>query len=153
MEVCFQRIYNLGLSIYDDRHLPGRNLGMFSGSSMQVDPDIPDAHMLRGWYDSSGSNTSFRSQGGGLGVSTLGGGATFRREDVKTLNVVQETLLGLGDKPDYFSARVRVVHVKQENVSYTACPGPNCQKKVIEQDDGSWRCEKCGKSYPECEYR
>jgi len=120
---------------------------------MQIDPDIQDAHMLRGWYDDSGSRTSFRSQGGGVGSSSLGGAVGFRREEVKDLNVVQETLLGLGDKPDYFSARVRVVHVKQENISYTACPGLNCQKKVIEQDDGSWRCEKCGKSYPDCEYR
>ena len=119
---------------------------------MQIDPDIQEAHMLRGWYDNSGSHTSFRSQSGGLGLSS-GGPMGFRREDVKTLNVVQETLLGLGDKPDYFNSRVRVVHVKQENISYTACPGPNCQKKVIEQDDGSWRCEKCGKSYPDCEYR
>lgn len=126
---------------------------MFSGSSMQADPDLPEAHLLRGWYDQSGNRSAFRTQTGGAGG--MGGGAAggFRREEVKPLNVVQDTLLGLGDKPDYFSARVRVVHVKQENISYTSCPGPNCQKKVIEQDDGTWRCEKCAKSYPDCEYR
>lgn len=118
---------------------------------MQTDPDIPEAHLLRGWYDTTGTSTSFRSTGTGGGGG--GGAGGFRREEVKTLDVVQDTLLGLGDKPDYFSARARVVHIKQENISYTACPGQGCQKKVIEQDDGTWRCEKCAKSYPDCEYR
>lgn len=122
---------------------------MFSNSSMQLDPDIPDAHLLRGWYDSQGTNTSFRS----FGNSSGGGSRGFNRSEVKSLQVVQETLLGMNDKPDYFSSRVRVVHVRTENISYTACPGPGCSRKVMEQDDGSWRCEKCGKSYPECEYR
>lgn len=121
---------------------------MSGGSSLQTDPDISDAHLLRGWYDQSGNQTSFRAQtGGGGGI----GASAFRRDEVKSFNVVQETLLGLGDKPDYFSSRARIVHVKPDNISYTACP--NCQKKVIEQDDGSWRCEKCAKSYPECDYR
>ncbi|KAF8315225.1 replication factor-A protein 1 [Clavulina sp. PMI_390] len=136
----------------------GRTLSMSAGSTMTADPDLESAHLLRGWYDSQGSNTLFRAQSGGGGVmggagGGGGGGGGFRRDEVKPLQVVQETLLGMGDKPDYFNSKVRVVHVKNENMSYTSCPGEGCQKKVIEQDDGSWRCEKCNKSYPNCEYR
>jgi replication factor A1 len=125
---------------------------MYSSSSHQVDPDLPQAHELRGWYDKTGTNTSFRSQGGGSGFAG-GAAAGFRRDEVKTLAVVQDTLLGVGDKPDYFNAKIRVVHIRPENISYTACPGTGCQKKVLETDEGTWRCEKCGKSYPNCEYR
>ena len=130
----------------------GRSLSMFSSSTHALDPDIPEAHELRGWYDASAGGSSFRSQAG-ASAGLSGGSGAFRRDDVKTLAVAQETLLGIGDKPDYFNARVRIVHVRNENMSYTSCPGENCQKKVIEQDDGSWRCEKCGRSYPNCEYR
>ena len=36
---------------------------------------------------------------------------------------------------------------------YQACPSEDCNKKVIEEGDGSYRCEKCNKTYPEFKYR
>ena len=131
----------------------GRTLSTYSGSTFTIDPDIPQAHALRGWYDNQGASTVFRAQSAGGAAAGGGGSGTFNRSELKTLGVVQDTLHGLGDKPDYFSARATVIHVKPDNLSYTSCPGPNCQKKVIEQEDGSWRCEKCAKSYDHCEYR
>jgi replication factor A1 len=127
---------------------------MFSGSTMTVDPDIPQAHALRGWYDNQGTSTTFRAQTTiGAAAGAGGGFGTFNYSELKTIGVVQDTLHGLGDKPDYFSTRATVIHIKSDNMSYTSCPGLNCQKKVLEQDDGSWRCEKCAKSYDHCEYR
>ena len=120
---------------------------------MALDPDIPDAHSLRGWYDSVGSNVSYRSQSSGGGGVGAGGNQTFDSKEAKPINIIQDTLLGLGDKPDYFSTRVTVLHVKSENLFYTACPGASCSKKVMSADDGSWRCEKCNRSYDHCEYR
>jgi len=132
----------------------GRTLSMFSGSTMTIDPDIPQAHALRGWYDNQGTSTAFRAQTTlGAAAGAGGGFGTFNYSELKTIGVVQDTLHGLGDKPDYFSTRATVIHIKSDNMSYTSCPGLNCQKKVLEQDDGSWRCEKCAKSYDHCEYR
>ena len=128
---------------------------MFSGSTMQVDPDMSQAHLLRGWYDQGGKTDPFRSQSSGGGAGTAGtafpGG--FNHSDLYPIAIAQDKFLGLGEKPDYFSLHGTVVYVREENIYYTSCPGPNCQKKVFEQDDGSWRCEKCGKSYESCEYR
>ena len=34
-----------------------------------------------------------------------------------------------------------------------ACPSAECNKKVIEEGDGAYRCEKCNKTYPDFKYR
>lgn len=34
-----------------------------------------------------------------------------------------------------------------------ACPSPECNKKVIEEGDGTYRCEKCNKTHPDFKYR
>lgn len=34
-----------------------------------------------------------------------------------------------------------------------ACPGDSCNKKVVDQGDGTFRCEKCQQSYPNFQYR
>lgn len=34
-----------------------------------------------------------------------------------------------------------------------ACPSAECNKKVIEEGHGAYRCEKCNKTYPDFKYR
>ena len=63
---------------------------------------------------------------------------------------------GLGqqeDKPDYFNLRATVMFTKSENFSYPACPGDKCSKKVSQEDEHEWKCEKCDKIYEAPEYR
>jgi len=43
--------------------------------------------------------------------------------------------------------------MKKENLSYPACPGDKCGKKVHMEDNDSWRCEKCDRLYPAPDYR
>ena len=54
----------------------GRSLSTLMSSLLMVDPDIPEAHQLRGWFDNVGKNeqsTSLSDQrgGGGGGESSL----------------------------------------------------------------------------------
>jgi replication factor A1 len=51
------------------------------------------------------------------------------------------------------SLRASVVYVKNTTVAYPACSTPGCNKKVIEENPGSWWCEKCQASFPEPQYR
>ncbi|KDQ61103.1 hypothetical protein JAAARDRAFT_124049 [Jaapia argillacea MUCL 33604] len=127
----------------------GVSLSMYHSSTMALDPDIPEAHALRGWYDGVGANQSFQS----LSNSTMSGGATggFNRAEMRTLNDVKESQLGEG-KQDYFSCRASIMHIKGETIAYPACPTEGCNKKVIDMN-GSWRCEKCDKSFPRPEHR
>ena len=58
----------------------------------------------------------------------------------------------MSDKPDYFSLRASIMHIKADNILYPACPTPQCNKKVTETHEG-WRCEKCDRCHEKPEYR
>lgn len=127
----------------------GRTLSMSNSSLMQVNPEIPEAYSLKGWYDSAGKSGNFNTHTNTMSV----GGATGRQDPRKTLAQVKDENLGLGETPDYFSTKATVVFIKQEGVSYPACRSEGCNKKVLEDGEGGWRCEKCDKSHESPEYR
>lgn len=56
-------------------------------------------------------------------------------------------------KPDYFSSVATVVYLRKENCMYQACPTQDCNKKVIDQQNGLYRCEKCDSEFPNFKYR
>lgn len=123
---------------------------MTSSSVLDVNPDIPECHTLRGWFDAGGNSENFQSH-----TNTYSGGgaaATFNRSELMSLGEVKEKDLGSADKVDYFSTRATVMHLKQDNIAYPACPTQGCNKKVFDQHDG-WRCEKCDRSFEKPEYR
>ncbi|KAF8341409.1 uncharacterized protein EI90DRAFT_2904905 [Cantharellus anzutake] len=126
------------------------HLDMPNASYMQVEPDNPQAHVLRRWYDQGGKAETFRPQVSSSGPDPSFSG--FNNNEPCPIAIAQEKFPGLGDTPDYFVLHATVV-LFGENVYYMSCPGPNCQKKVLEQDDGTWRCERCAKSYVNCKYR
>ena len=55
-------------------------------------------------------------------------------------------------KPSYFTTKATVMFIKKDNVLYKACPGTDCNKKVID-DNGEYRCEKCQKTTPNFKWR
>lgn len=127
----------------------GRSLSLLSSGIMTVDPDIEEAHKLKGWYDAQGRSdtfTSYASTGG-----TMGSGG--RTEQFKTIAQVREEQLGMSEQPDYFTLKATIVYIKPDNLTYPACPSDNCNKKVTEQDPGRWRCEKCDKTFPQPQHR
>lgn len=116
---------------------------------MAVNPDISEAHLLRGWYDDGGASTSFTAHSS----AGAGSGASINRNEMRTISEVKDAQLGMNEeKPDYFSTRATIMHIKPDNISYPACQTEGCSKKVIESHDG-WKCEKCDRSYPKPQYR
>ena len=128
----------------------GRSLSLLSSGSMSVDPDIDEAHRLKGWYDANGRNGDYASHAGMAGSMSTAGG---RSDATKTIGQVKEESLGMSETPDYFATKATIIFVKQENVSYPACPTEKCNKKVIEVEPGQWRCERCDKTFPKPEHR
>ncbi|KAL0946802.1 hypothetical protein HGRIS_012973 [Hohenbuehelia grisea] len=130
----------------------GRSLSMFSGSTMVIDPqDVEGAFELQGWYDSTGSGETFQSHT--MSSSSGGGAGAFNRTEMRNLNDVKESQLGMdSSRVDHFSTRATIMHIKSENISYPACPTERCNKKVIQDGDG-WRCESCNQTYPNPEHR
>ncbi|KAK5114489.1 hypothetical protein LTR62_002424 [Meristemomyces frigidus] len=129
----------------------GRSLSLLSSGTMNVDPDIDEAHMLKGWYVGGGRNDQFQSHANTMSTVTAAGGAD--RNATKSIAQVRDENLGMGDETDWFSVKATVIYIKQDNVSYPACLSEGCNKKVVEIDPGVWRCEKCEKNFDKPEYR
>ncbi|KAI4134715.1 MAG: hypothetical protein LQ347_001297 [Umbilicaria vellea] len=128
----------------------GRSLSLLSSGSMTVDPDIDEAHKLKGWYDAQGRTDTFASHASMSGSMGAAGG---RSDPNKTILQVKEENLGMSETTDYFTTKATIIYVKQDNVAYPACLSEGCNKKVVEVDPGQWRCEKCDKTHPKPEYR
>lgn len=130
----------------------GRSLSLLSSGSMSADPDIDEAHKLKGWWDAQGNSENFSSYANMQG-STMGS-AGGKGDPFKTVLEVKDEQLGMSEeKPDYFSIKASIMYIKQDNVAYPACISEDCNKKVVEIDPGQWRCERCEKTHAKPEYR
>ncbi|KAL9009426.1 MAG: hypothetical protein Q9173_005542 [Seirophora scorigena] len=127
----------------------GRSLSLLSSGSMTVDPDIDEAHKLKGWYDAQGRNDNFASHANMASMGAAGG----RMDPVKSILQVKEENLGMSENTDYFTTRATIIYIKQDSFAYPACLSADCNKKVIQIEDGQWRCEKCDRTHPKPEYR
>lgn len=132
----------------------GRSLSVGGSTIMQLNPDIPEAHTMRGWFDASGNemtvtNLSDNKRSAGEGTD----GNYVGNTPWKSFDRLKEEQMGMADKPDYFQVNGVVLYAKKDNSMYMACPGEKCNKKVVDQNDGSYRCEKCTKNYTEFKWR
>lgn len=128
----------------------GRSLSLQSSGTMAIDPDIPEAHRLKGWYDSAGRNV--KTYATHQNLSSVGS-ATGRKDEVKTIGEVKAENLGFEDTV-YFTIKATVVHVKHDSTfAYPACKNADCNRKVTDMGDGTWRCEKCEQNHDRPQYR
>lgn len=127
----------------------GRSLSLLSSGSMNIDPDIAEAHKLKGWYDSQGRTENFSSHSNMTSAGAAGG----RQDPTKTVSQIREEQLGMSEEPAYFSIRATIVYIKQDTFSYPACLNEGCSKKVIMTDNSTWRCEKCEANHPKPQHR
>lgn len=126
----------------------GRSLSLLSSGTMAIDPDIPEAHKLKGWYDASGKNNTFATHTNMSSAGAAGG----RSEEVWTVSQAKADHVGV-EKPEYYTVKATIVYIKQENFAYPACLSENCNKKMTETGDGTWRCDKCNVVHERPQYR
>lgn len=125
-------------------------MGTIGTSQLFIQPDFPEAQSLKGWFENEGKNTPSVP----ISRETM----TMARTDVrKMISQIKDERLGTSEKPDYISVSATVIYIKPENFYYTACPimagDRQCNKKVINNGDGTWRCDKCDQTMGECDYR
>ncbi|XP_321709.5 replication protein A 70 kDa DNA-binding subunit [Anopheles gambiae] len=125
----------------------GKSLGLIGGSVMKLNPDLEMAHKVRGWFENGGSEASVSS------VSARTGGAAGVSTEWLSFQEAKDKNLGAGDKPDYFQVKAMIHTIKSANAVYKACPQADCNKKVIDQENGQFRCEKCNAEFPNFKYR
>ena len=124
----------------------GVSLSALSSSVVQVNPDLAQAHKLKGWFESEGSTmeTSSLTQAGGAGKSGAG-----MASNLKTLGEVKSEQLGMdaSGKPEFYSTSGYITMFMKDKALYQGCTrvndGKPCNKKVQDQGNGEFRCEKC----------
>lgn len=124
----------------------GKSISLLGNSVLKRNPDMPDGHRLRGWFDNGGAS------GIQLSVSARVGGGNMATEWVTFLEA-KEKNLGNGDKPDYFQTKATVHLIRDSNAYYKACPQPECNKKIVDLENGLYSCEKCNQQFPNFKYR
>lgn len=85
-------------------------------------------------------------------VSARTGGGNFSAEWLSFYEANQKNL-GHGDKADFFQLKGTIHIVKSTNAVYKACASADCNKKVIDLDNGMYQCEKCNISSSSFKYR
>lgn len=126
----------------------GKSLSVSSGGMMLVNPkDVSEGIKLRNWYDNGGASQVSEN------LSAKTGGGSGMRTEWLTFYEAKERKLGFGEKPDYFQIKGNIHLIKAANALYQACPQQDCNKKVVDQGNGTYRCEKCNNDYPNFKYR
>ncbi|XP_057786647.1 replication protein A 70 kDa DNA-binding subunit A-like [Salvia miltiorrhiza] len=127
----------------------GKSVGTISSSQLFIEPDFPELQRLKTWFNSNGKNTP------AIPLSREAG--TARTDVRKTISQIKDEKLGTSEKPDWITVSATLIYIKVDNFSYTACPimigDRQCNKKVTNNGDGKWRCERCDQSVDECDYR
>lgn len=131
----------------------GKSLSTSSNSIIDFNPDIREAHSLRGWWDPSKADglRSLTERAGGMGG---GGGAGAGGEGPLSLVELRKALMDIKSLPDLHSDNPGVHVVKASLFSsrnddpnkiwYAACNavkdnGRMCQKKCV-LHGGMWSC-------------
>lgn len=128
----------------------GKSIGTIATSQLFIDPNFPEANQLKEWFEKEGRNISAIS----ISRESFSVSKTDTR---KTISQIKDEKLGTSEKPDWITVCASVSFIKTDPFCYTACPimigDKKCSKKVTNNGDGKWRCERCDQYVDACEYR
>ncbi|XP_063933317.1 replication protein A 70 kDa DNA-binding subunit-like [Zophobas morio] len=124
----------------------GKNLSAQMSSIITINPDVKEAHRLRGWYDSIGYATHAQSLSG-VGAPTNERSWTDPRKPLSYLRTAPPK--EFQDSPVFFVTRGYITLAKKDRVLYKACPRDGCNKKLNEHN-GQYYCEKCQETFDQC---
>ncbi|CAF1137119.1 unnamed protein product [Didymodactylos carnosus] len=116
-----------------------RTVSCLQSSIVKINPNIQEAHEIRTWCDNKGFEIDVED----LSTKT----DRERMTPFKTIGQITSEQLGSNDKPDYITCKAICLMIKKDSVVYMSCPAENCSKKVIDNGDGTFRCEKCNASH------
>ncbi|KAJ2949088.1 hypothetical protein O0L34_g6027 [Tuta absoluta] len=124
-----------------------KSLSCLAGTMLRLNPDLPEAHKLRGWYDNGGADMEI------VNISARQGTYSGGSNEWITFSEAEAKQLGSGEKGDYYSLLGVLTFTFADNAVYKACPQEQCNKKLVDQENGLFRCEKCNREYPNFKYR
>lgn len=127
----------------------GISLDATTQSCFEVNPDIAEAHELRGWYETTGKYKETTPLEGATSFSV---GNTKERKTILQANEEDIPKLISDPRGVQFIVRGYLHYIRKEGTLwYTASPDDN--KKVTKLDENRWVCDATGKEYSHCNYR
>jgi len=128
----------------------GRSLSSLNNTVLSINPQVQEAFDLYQWRSQFPGgripDDVVVSLSSGMGERTT---ETFDKR--KSISSLRDDGLGLSDKADYVTIKATVNYIKHDNDPwYAACTTPGCNKKVVENFGGGYRCEKCDKTIDNC---
>ncbi|GMN53032.1 hypothetical protein TIFTF001_022168 [Ficus carica] len=128
----------------------GKSIGTISSTQLFINPDFPEAHSLRDWFDRVGKDAASQS----ISKDKMAGAP--KHEIRKTISQIKDEGLGRSDKPDWVSVKATITFIKTDNFCYMACPlmigDRQCNKKAT-RSGNIWQCDRCNQEFDECDYR
>ncbi|EFA09711.2 replication protein A 70 kDa DNA-binding subunit [Tribolium castaneum] len=119
-----------------------KSITLMGTSLLKIDPEIRETHILRRWYHSEGNQVEITnvSHRNGYGSTPW---LTFKEARQQTIS----------EKPLYYQTFGTILLVRLDRAVYKSCPNADCQKKVLDLENGMYRCEKCNREFPNFKYR
>ncbi|XP_044271048.1 replication protein A 70 kDa DNA-binding subunit-like [Tribolium madens] len=126
--------------IYEFRGV--KSITLMSSSLLKINPEILETYRLKQWYDSEGYQVEITNVS-----QRIGNGQT------PWMTFKEARQQALSDKALYYQTFGTILLVRLDRVVYKSCPSDDCQKKVLDLQNGMYKCEKCNREFPNFKYR
>lgn len=126
----------------------GKSISLVGSTVIKRNPDLSEGHFLRGWFDNGGGRDVRNTISAQSGI----GGGNYPSEWLSFQEAKLKNL-GNGDKPDYYQLKGTISLIRNTNLTYKSCAQDNCKKKVVDMQNGQYRCENCNVESANFKYR
>lgn len=124
----------------------GKSMSIVGSTVLKKNPDCSEGHFLRGWFDNGGGREIRTSISAQTGIGNISA-------EWMTFYEAKQKNLGNGDKADYFQIKGTISLIRNTNMVYKACTQDQCKKKVVDMQNGQYRCENCNVESANFKYR
>ncbi|UXI21867.1 hypothetical protein NH340_JMT07811 [Sarcoptes scabiei] len=119
----------------------GKTLSARDSTLIEIEPDLPEAHLLRTWYQTIDPNVNFfvlskSSESGGVAANT------------KYISQITPKKVNVGQSLSFSCTATIQAFNRITNHLYKSCGYNNCQKKVLDENNGLYYCSKCDRTSP-----
>ncbi|MBA0757378.1 hypothetical protein Gotri_020481, partial [Gossypium trilobum] len=116
----------------------GKEVGTIPSTQLFINPDFPKVRLSERRNTLSASIAREKS-------------SRNKTDNRKTISQIKDERLGTSEKPDWITVVAVIAYIESDNFYYPACPFMDgclqCNKKVTENVDGKWWCDKCDYRY------
>jgi replication factor A1 len=134
----------------------GKVLGSGDGFRYELSPSTQAAVDLQEWYEKQDAVDVFANLPFLSSTQSNMASQDIGNTPVMSISEGINLVKGKEGKAEFFGIRATITlfkHDQSVNMTYDSCPAEKCLKKVTENPDGSYYCDKCKRNYPDCHIR